>query len=52
MYCEILGGDDHKFLCFDRRTGLHPVAEIKEHTAGVTSIHNNAKTTFLLATGR
>ncbi|KAL0110506.1 hypothetical protein PUN28_013845 [Cardiocondyla obscurior] len=45
------GGDDHKFLCFDVRTGSHPVVKSKEHTAGVTSIHSNVSKSSLLATG-
>lgn len=42
------GGDDNRFLCFDSRTGSHPVVDNKEHTAGVTTIHGK---TSLLATG-
>ncbi|XP_025991339.1 diphthine methyltransferase [Solenopsis invicta] len=45
------GGDDNRFLCFDSRTGSHPVSVNKEHTSGVTSIHSNVSKTFLLATG-
>ncbi|EGI62101.1 PREDICTED: diphthamide biosynthesis protein 7 [Acromyrmex echinatior] len=51
-YCNPLifysGGDDNRFLCFDSRTGSHPVVENKKHIAGVTSIHSKK---FLLATG-
>ncbi|XP_011635859.1 diphthine methyltransferase [Pogonomyrmex barbatus] len=46
------GGDDSKFLGFDTRTKLStPTFCKKDHTAGVTSIHNNVNKPFLLATG-
>ncbi|XP_063981536.1 diphthine methyltransferase [Diachasmimorpha longicaudata] len=45
------GGDDCKFKWFDTRTGLHSVGSNTIHTAGVTSLHSNAESEFILASG-
>ncbi|XP_015118269.1 diphthine methyltransferase [Diachasma alloeum] len=45
------GGDDCKFKWFDTRTGLQSVGSNKIHTAGVTSLHSNAESEFILASG-
>lgn len=49
----IVGGDDCKFKCFDRRIQFEkPVFENKEHNQGVTTCSSNKIRNFVISTGR
>nr|XP_971820.1 PREDICTED: diphthine methyltransferase isoform X2 [Tribolium castaneum] len=45
------GGDDCRFLKFDKRAGVGPLSCNRRHEAGVTSMHSNVGKEFILATG-